>query len=373
MSTHRLFLPLFLVTASLVAVSLFGIRQYQWNVSGLLHMDDVFGATNHVPHGLVLYKDGGYDGMSYYQVTRDLPALFSGENLSNDSPYRFQRILLPLFTYALSFGHENQFPLVMLLINIVSAVASLALVLMYTKRLSIHAFAIVFNPAVLVGILYSLTEPLSLFFTVAFYFAWEKNNRRLGFLAVTMLTLALFARETTIFLIVLLVLWNLWKRQWKDLLFLSIPVVILLLWQYSLAHRLGSVPFQTSSGFIVFPFTGAWSLVVRLSEHINSYLISGLAVLLFASALLVNLSREWIQKRTAIDALCFLLTGLTLTLFSMHDHMWGAITSIGRVVTPLYPTYVLYAAERNTWIEKSLSWFLVSFSIAAAAHPYVIS
>jgi hypothetical protein len=73
------------------------------------------------------------------------------------------------------------------------------------------------------------------------------------------------------------------------------------------------------------------------------------------------------------------LAGLCAVMLSMHPHMWGALTSIGRVVTPFYPAYVLFAGSRDTRFLRLLSGCLILFSIVAAIgiaairHPYVVS
>lgn len=375
-------LALALSAVALVLLVFLGVRHYGGNVSALLHMDVPFGELHSVPEGIVLYQDAAYDGMLYYQVARDLPALFMGGETSLDSPYRFQRILLPLIIYMVAIGNEQAFPYAMLIINIAAALGALALMLSIAKKISIHAFTIVFNPAILVGILYSLTEPLSIFFMMGFFWLWMSKHGKVTVMSIALLLLSLLARETTIFLIGLLFLWFLWKKEWKNALLVLLPIALFALWQWYLVIRLGSIPFRTGGGIIVFPLQGPiavlqWSL--QESGIKLLYRLSGVSLLGFAALLSIALGREWIQKKTRIEMLPFLLSGLCLTMLSMDPHMWGAITSIGRVVTPLYPVYALWAAERDTWIEKCISVILMAVSVVAAigiasvAHPYVLS
>lgn len=367
------------VFVSLVALTLFGVRQYDYNLSGLLHMDVPFGEAHQVPSGLVLYQDAAYDGMLYYQVARDIPALFTGGETSLQSPYRFQRIALPLLMYITALGNEHAFPFALVAINILASVASFALMLLLIRKVNIHAFTIVCNPAVLVGILYSLTEPLSLLLMVLFFVMWEQHARRLNGWMLLILLLSLLARETTVFLIGLLFVWFLWKRQWKDAVLVLIPMALFTAWQYFLVMRLGAVAFQANGNVIDFPFVGPITLIQWLLEGLNSYRLSALGVLFFVVPLLFAVGKEWVQRWRALDVYAFLLMGLTITMLCMDSHMWGAITSIGRVVTPIYPVYALYAAERDTWVERVLSAILIVVSVVAAIgiawvkHPYVIS
>lgn len=364
---------------SLAFIVFLGIRHYDYNVSALFHMDTAFGERNRVPQGLVLYEDAGYDGMLYYQVARDIPSLFTGGVTSLDSPYRFQRILLPLLVFKVTLGQERFFPYAFLIINLFASLATLVLMIAITKKTNIHTLTVIFNPAILVGILYSLTEPLSTFFIVLFLYFWEKNNRKVHAWGLIALLLSLLARETTIFLVGLLFLWYLWKKQWKQAALLVLPIILFILWQYFLVLRLGSVPFQANSNVVSTPLTGPITLLLWITQGLTSYRLSSVGLLLFVLPLSFVLGKEWTQKKMAIDVYAFLLTGLILTMFSMDAHMWGAITSIGRVVTPIYPVYALFVSARDTWLTRAISTILIGVSIvaiigiASARHPFILS
>lgn len=368
--------------ATLLALTAFGVRQYEWNVSALLHMDVVFGESHDVVPGVVLYKDGGYDGMLYYEVARDLPKLLSGEPVSLDSPYRFQRILLPLLVYGASFGRAEWFPLVTLVLNMAAILGTLAIAMRMTKGPNVHAFAAVFNPAMLVGLLYGLTEPLSMLFMMIFFARWQSRGRTVDWFCVLALFLSLLARETTVFLIGLLGLWHLWKRDWKSVAMLGLTVVLFAGWQYALVLRLGSLPFRTGGNIIVWPFQGPLAVVRWAFTDAGMklvYRLSSLPLLAFVLATCGVVAVEWKKKGRSQDALGFILTGLCAVMLCMDPHMWGALTSIGRVVTPFYPAYCLFAASRDSRVLRALSWFLVVFSVVAAVgiayvrHPYVVS
>lgn len=368
-----------LTAVALLFLVFLGVRHYGGNVSGLLHMDVPFGEAHQVPPGVVLYTDAAYDGMLYYQVARDLPALVRGEQPSLDSPYRFQRILLPALTYAVTLGNERAFPHAILVINLLCVIGSLALMLAITRRVSIHALTVVLNPAALVGVLYALTEPLSLFFMMVFFWLWQRAGRRVTVFGIVALILSLFARETTVFLIGLLFLWSVWERRWKEAALLLVPVPLFILWQFALVQIMGDVGFQANGNVVSLPFGGPLQLILWLIEGITLYRLSGIALFGFVFLLFLAVGREWAQKRTQIGVLAFLLGGLTFTMLCMDSHMWGAITSIGRVVTPIYPVYALYAAEKDTRTERALSAVLIAVSVVAAVgiasipHPYVIS
>lgn len=372
------------IAGAAVALILFvflAVRSYDGNVSALLHMDVNFAERMHAPSGIVLYEDGGYDGMAYYQVARDIPLLLSGGTSTFDSPYRFQRITLPLLVYAITLGNETAFPFAFLLINIAAAITSLILVLLLTRSVNIHAVTIVFNPAILVGILFSLTEPVSIAFILFFFWLWKRRGR-LDAWPIAALTLSLFARETTIFIIALLLLWFLWRRERRNAALMLIPISLLFLWQYFLLLRFGSVGFQANTNIVDPPFLGIVTVIRWAFEHegiAQMYRLSSIALLVFFLPLCVVFGKEWMRRTRSIDRSTFLLSGLVITMLSMDAHMWGVITSIGRVVAPIYPVYALYAAEHDSRFLRLLSMSLIAISIIAAVgialqtHPFRIS
>jgi hypothetical protein len=382
MPLRKLLLSLVLAGAALASLVAINVSQYGWNVSGLLHLDVPAGESYGVPAGVVLYTDGAYDGMLYYQVARDLPALIAGTPTRLDSPYRFQRIVLPLLTYAVTLGNERAFPAALLLLNIAASLGALALYLLITKRADVHAATVILNPAILVGVLYSLTEPMSIFFMMLFFWLWLKNGQRLTWLSLAAITLSLFARETTIFLIALLMLWSVCHKQWKQAALILLPIGVLAAWQYLLVLQLGAAGFQANGNIIDLPFQGPYKALVWAftDDGIRRmYRLASLALFAFLAALCVMLAKQWRRERARIPVFAFLLSGLCATMLSMDAHMWGAITSIGRVVTPLYPVYALYSHSRDTRQVRAVSWMLICVSVVTAVgiafigHPYIVS
>lgn len=377
--------PLAVVGCTLVALLglvFLGTRHYGGNVSGLLHMDVTFGEAHRVPPGIVLYEDGGYDGMLYYEVARELPVLVFGGKAGLDSPYRFQRIVLPALTYVVTLGNAALFPWALLLLNLCAALGSLALTLRLARGKTLHALTVVGNPAILVGILYTLTEPLSILFMLLFLRQWERKNYALDAFSLLALLLSLLARETTVFLIGLLLLWSLWGKKWKEAALLLVPVALFIGWQWFLRMRLGAIGFQANDNIVGYPFEGPLTVLRWAWEQRGLhqfYRFSSLALLSFLLPLCGVLAAQWAREKSRIDLYAFLLSGLAFTMLCMDPHMWGVITSIGRVVTPVYPVYAVYAARRDTPVLRVLSVLLIGVSVVAAVgiasvpHPYRLS
>ena len=372
-----------LIALLLTLIAAFGTRNFHWNVSALLHVDQTFGETYKVPSDIVLYKDGGYDGMSYYQIARELPQLFLGDAPGNPpfygNAYRSQRILLPFLAYILSFGREAWLPHIILIINIASVCGALALVLRMSKRLNVHVLTIAFNPAALVGILFSLTEPLSLLFITLFLYLWEKNKHKLDMAQISALALATLARETTIFLIGLIFIYELFRNKWRDSGLILLSVVPFIIWEIFLILRLKEISLLTGSGMFSLPFEGPIILFHNITLGLDVYSLSALSLLfLFIIPLFIHEISESLSGNKN-NPLLFILFGLTVIMLSLDAHIWGVITSVGRVITPLYPVYALVAIKNDTGIFRALSTMLIVISvitalgISAVPHPFTIS
>lgn len=363
----------------LLATVWFGVQRYDHNVSALLHMDSAFGRMYMVPEDVVLYEDGGYDGMLYYQVAREVPAFFSGQPILLDSPYRFQRILLPLLVNAVALGDDDSFPAAFVFLNVSAALLALALMIRLVGA-STYALAAVANPAVFVGVLYTLTEPLSLLFVVVFLSLWERAGRKVTPWGVLALVLSLLARETTLFLVVPLTLWYAYRREWLSVAMLAVPLIVFASWQMVLTSLAGSVPIATGGNMIGAPLAGPAMAIVWAFDEVGLqqlYRLSSLALLAFVAGTCVAL---WNDRRNARhDPAWALLAALVAVMLCMHPHIWGVITSVGRVVTPLYPVYALFAASRDTRFLRWLSVFLIVLSVVAAVgiaavpHPFIVS
>jgi len=367
----------------LIALIAFQVSRYDGNVSALLHVSREFGEAFQVPHGVVLYEDGGYDGMLYYQIARDIPKILFGSRDGSlppyDSAYRAQRILLPLFTYLLSLGQESYFPWVILLINLASITGALALALNFMRKISLPILTLVFNPAALVGVLFALSEPLSLFFTTLFLILWKRKNERVAPLHILVLAASMFARETTLFLILPLLVLHAFRKQWKDAVFLALALAPSLLWQWFLIERFGTLALTTGTHMINLPLLGVWQLLLSIFGTVSAYRLSSLSFLILFAVPLLTIELWRFARGHIKNTLEGLLLFCLLVLFSLDAHIWGVITSVGRVLTPLYPLFAFTAAERDSLSDRLISLNLIAVSIIAAigiasiTHPFSIS
>ncbi len=64
---------------------------------------------------------------------------------------------------------------------------------------------------------------------------------------------------------------------------------------------------------------------------------------------------------------------------AMPDHIVGSITSIGRVITPVYPLLLFLCASRDSRMARILACAILIIGLGAAAglasviHPYTLA
>jgi hypothetical protein len=90
-----------------------------------------------------------------------------------------------------------------------------------------------------------------------------------------------------------------------------------------------------------------------------------------------TLSVLWKQRR--IDLLPLGSIAFFGVMLIMPFYIWGSVTSIGRVITPIYPLYVLLLASRDSTLTKVLAAALLGLGIVTAAglalsiHPFTLA
>jgi hypothetical protein len=83
----------------------------------------------------------------------------------------------------------------------------------------------------------------------------------------------------------------------------------------------------------------------------------------------------WKQKFHA-EFLPLATLGFLLIMIAMPVYIWGSITSIGRVITPIYPlvimTTVMYPSKIGDFLQKStlLIGIIAALGLMLSVHPY---
>jgi hypothetical protein len=382
MSSARFHWPLACLLIALCCLLFLTLRPYANNASALFHIDRETAQTYGVPTQVVLLTVPGYDGEQYYEIARHMGDVFHPSRWPQiaahpTQAYSYQRFLLPLLAYALSLGHDTWLPSVFLFIQIASLLAIAVTVLLSYPRQPLYALALALCPAALIGLHFSLAEPLTLALLTLFLVRFI-NHTRLQTLDVLLLALFVLTREVNILFIGLLLVYVLWKRRWQDAFLMIIPIVSFLALHTLIYEIFHEIPFFWSTDKRTLPLMAIWN-VLRGAQGYTAYTLSAIALFLgfVLPATLWTLWNLW-KKTMPVFLPLFTLIFLCVML-AMPGHIWGSITSIGRVITPVYPLFLLSAVERDTLTARLLALAIlvlgvgIGVALAIMPHPFVLS
>ncbi|TSC80453.1 MAG: hypothetical protein G01um101425_107 [Candidatus Peregrinibacteria bacterium Gr01-1014_25] len=371
--------PVALLAAVLMVVIALTLTPYRGDVSALFHMDAEHAQTYQPPAGFVLLDMPGYDGMQYYAIARTVPDLLTGEGRARigadaNLSYSYQRFLLPLLAFALSLGNDTLLPFAFIALNVGSLLAACWWIVRWRRSAWPFALGIALSPAAMVGLHFSLAEPLTLLlFTVVLTRVIDRD--RIDVLDALLLAAAALSREINGVAIAFLLAAFLVRGRWRDALWLCLPATVFLLWHAAIYGVFGTVPFLWSAGKRDLPFAAIVEILLG-RRGFNAFTLSSIALFLgFCLPAIVLLLRDVARRRPplllGIGALAFLAV-----MSVMRFDIWGAITSIGRVITPVYPFVLLYGACQSTRAWKLLAVATMAVGLAAGmglaltVHPW---
>lgn len=382
MSSIRYVWPLALLLSVLGILLCLNLRPYDWNVTALFHSDAIMKQNWGVPGGFVTLSVPGYDGEQYYQIARHMGLIISPTDWPHLAAhptiaYSYQRFLLPLTAYLLAFGQSALLPYSFLLIQFLSIISMYLSVTWLYPRKPLYALALALCPAAMLGLHFSLAEPLTLALLTAFLVRFV-NRTKLVTIDILLLSLFVLTREVNILFIGLLLLYLLAKRRWQDCFLLIIPITTFLTLHTLIFKIFSSVPFFWSTEKHALPFTAVIDILSGTKGY-NAYTLSSIALFLgFVLPAFVwsawNMTKK--TERPFLPLFSALFLGLMLL---MPDHIWGSITSIGRVITPVYPLFLLLAAERDTLPARLISVAILLLGLgigtvlALLPHPFTLA
>ncbi len=374
--------PLLLLGLALVLSVAMNIRNYDWNISSVFHMDDVLHQSHPMPKDFVILKVPSYDGAQYYQIARNMPAIFNAtrwHELTEKNPgsYAYQRFLLPLFAYVLALGSESALPFAFVLINIFSLLGASLLLMRSSKCSPLSALALGLCPAAMVAMHFTLAEPLTILLITASLLRMEQL-KKIDWLTVLLLSLVVLAREVNILFVGFLIGYSILKRQPLDALKLLIPALCFLALHSLIFAIFGNIPFFLSAAAHQFPGKAAFDVLIG-SRGYNQYTLSSVALLLgFVIPNLLWTGRD-IWKTKSLKLFTSGAFAFLCLMLIMPDYIWGSITSIGRVITPVYPLTILALAKRGTTVSNILTLSILllgigtSIGLALQVHPFGIA
>lgn len=292
----------------------------------------------------------GYDGQFNYFIAR---------NPSDAAPcidvpaYRYQRILLPLLGYSLSFGADEVIPLVFVFINGLMMVISTRLLedlLEMTGRKIWFALSYGLFFGLVIATRLSTNEPLA--YGLVLMGIWASQKKHFWLMAVA-LSLAGFAKETTGFMTAGFLLWFILNKRWKEAIWLvSVAAIPFFLWQLYLYDWFGEAGLGSggakATSFEIIPFMGV--IKIGTEGSLAAFLLLGL-LLVGLPVVLPSIWALWaswrdFQQNTVTLYSCVLLTTaliMPFVPFSTYREFLG----IYRFIPGLVMMMILHSAERN--------------------------
>lgn len=391
MSRSRYYWPLAYLVCILLGLLTLTLRPYNWNPSALFHTDEKTADIHGVEKNFVILQVPGYDGEQYYQIARHMNLLWSPDTWIGDMAYpssnsiiatptiaySYQRFLLPFTAYVLTAGHTEWLPWSFLSIQIISLLCAYSVVVRRSPQQWLYALAIALCPAAMVGLHFSLAEPLTLALLTTFLVRFI-DRAKLQTLDVILLSLFVLTREINILFIGALFLYCVWKRRWQDCFLLIIPGASFIALHTLIYGIFREVPFLWSADKHALPLSAIFD-VLRGAKGYNNLTLSSIALFLgfVLPGFVWSVWNLWKKKTAPFLPLFSVIFFGVMSL--MPDHIWGSITSIGRVITPIYPLFLLQAAERDTLVARILTGSVmalglcISLALALGTHPFILS
>ena len=310
----------------------------------------------------------GYDGQYAYYIARD-PGHSGG--CMDVAAYRYQRILLPMIGYVLSFGITDLIPVVFVLVNLAALVISTALLeqLLVEARVS-RWYALVYSLffGVFASVRLSTTEPLAYGLAIVAIWLHQRKKAHPWLEAVIWLA-AVMTKEMVMVFVAGVLLYYLLQRRWLDIVRLAgIVGIPFVLWQIYLYHWLGAFGVGSGGGgatpFEIIPFNGIWRIWTDTGNFAALIIVGSLGF--FSAALpaawgIWNTVRDWLRtKKLDLYTAMYLMNALVLVFvpFSTYREYLGIL----RFIVGLVLAHLLYAAvhRRKRPLLYSTLWVVLS-------------
>lgn len=341
--------------------------QYGWDVSGFIHAGDYFTKPEKNPMPIqVIPNSYGYDGQFYYRIALNPFSIRDTDyGITMDVPrYRFQRILYPFLVWMISFGAKSLIPANMVIVNFVFLGILAFIGGNYAKNHGYPHWLGIILPlysGFFVTLSRDLTEITAAALMVAGFYLFSRDRYTL---TTVLLSLAVFAKETTLLAAIGAFLFLFWKRD-KRWLFFLVPICFYFLWQLFLnliwARTLG----HTISYNISFPFMG---IVSRLIDAIQQWAI--VDVLFLVDLVILVGFLYFVGKNISAETLSpievsWLIYGLLMVC--MTTNIWLESVNYFRALSEFYllGIIMLYKThnKQNFYILRIASFIWLPFAL----------
>lgn len=332
------------VLAGTIVLFAIVLARFNWNPLRLVTIGQVFNQG-------IVNGNGGYDGQFAYYIATEGPN--ATPKLDLPPAFRYQRIVYPLLSALLSFGQRDLVPWAMLVIDILAHAAAAAILahLLATQTRASPWWALV--PALWVGALVSirldLNEPLAMAFSLAGVALFI--DKRIG-LAGLLFGLAGLTKDLGLILAGGLIIYTLFRRQWKNTVLLGLlsagPYIV---WALLLRLWLGASPGQPGPPRLplILPFAN-----LAYAENTLSLLLELLWA--FVPAALIGIAAiRWLRRYPDRVEPWLAAFAALFTLYIPPANIAELIGTL-RIIQPLLVASILFLASVN---RRQLKWLAV--------------
>lgn len=306
----------------------------------------------------------GYDGQFALYVAQEPDPAAVAPKL-DEPAYRYQRILYPMLARLVGLGREEWIPWTLLVVNLLAhAAATFALSLYLLEHDTWPGYALLYGlwAGVFGGVALDLHEPLA--YGLAAVGVWARQRGQPRWSAAS-LSLALFAKESTIVFLLAAVMADLWQGRWRRTALNHGPgVLAFALWQLWLWATFGE-PGLASGGaqatpFELIPFMGLLRVGLVDPRVLGVYLlIFGPGIILPALWGLLQSGRDLLQGHGEIITWALLLNALII-VFLPHSTFREPFGMV-RLASGLVLSVVVYASARGFKRLLIYGWFGVAY------------
>lgn len=206
---------------------------FKGNITGFFCIGSTFNKSPLLEQkNIIIIPGNGYDGQQFLTLALD-PLLLNPQtkNALDDPYYRSKRIMYPLLGYIFGAGSPRVIPYSLVIINFFGLIFLIFIASLWLKQNSKPerwALIILSIPSVWVVLIRSTSELLcAAFILAALYYCYMKKKY---FITIVFLTLAIFTKETAILALIVILFSTIVKKNYRFIIYLSIPVFLYILW-----------------------------------------------------------------------------------------------------------------------------------------------
>lgn len=349
----------------ILAITIYAkVQNYDLNLSSLINIWEGFANLNpqYIPSGFVIYKDGGYDGQFFFLLSQFLFNDGSLEFPVLDSFYfRFHRLGLSLVVGSLAHLIGWKFYVIACLsiltfFHILSSLTMYSLLSDKNKKLFLFYLFSAFS-FLSTQLLVSDSLLVSFCIISLTLLLFHKSFLTI-FLGAVYMLLALFVRETSIFIFGPLLIYFILNRNWKKLTAVLIPLSIYLgFYFYTRSLSIpepGTLPlkFQDMIDFPLFGFVKSFQgfLIFEIRSWVQNFAKIFLFILYIILILNLTQMRKAIQQKNWNLVLVLLpLLPLLAVMTIAEEGYWRNFDNLARMFVLTIPIVIFAKQIHNEY------------------------